>query len=136
MSQSIEEFFAYFAKITEDRRANPREDIASVIANAKLRENPDFLPQAIDEATRWITPANPFMRTATEDDELRGKTIKKGESVVLMYASGNEEIFDESSRYRVDRRPNRHLAFGSGVHHCIGHLLVRIELKYSSVWPK
>jgi len=103
----------------------------------KLRDNPELLPLALDEATRWITPTKHFMRTATEDFEIRGQTIKKGESVMLMYASGNrdEEVFNDASEFQVDRRPNRHLAYGFGVHHCMGHMLAKMEMKalYSQI---
>jgi cytochrome P450 len=176
-SQSIMEFFDYFTKITADRRANPRDDIASVIANAtingkplgdketnsyyvivataghdtvgsatsggllallqhpdqfeKLQNNMALLPLAIDETIRWVTPTKHFMRTATADYELRGQTIKEGESVMLMYASANrdEEVFDAPFEFRVDRRPNKHLAFGFGTHHCLGHMLAKMEMK-------
>jgi len=97
----------------------------------KLRQNPELLPLAVDESIRWVTPVKHFMRTATEDYELRGKTIKTGESVMLMYASANrdEDAFDEPFRFKVDRRPNKHLAFGHGAHHCLGHLLAKMEMR-------
>lgn len=97
----------------------------------KLRNDPSLLPLAVDEAIRWVTPVKHFMRTATEDYELRGKTIKAGESVMLMYASGNrdEDVFDEPFKFKVDRRPNKHIAFGQGAHHCLGHLLAKMEMR-------
>ena len=97
----------------------------------KLRNDPSLLALAVDEAIRWVTPVKHFMRTATEDYELRGKTIKAGESVMLMYASGNrdDEVFDEPFKFKVDRRPNKHAAFGHGAHHCLGHLLAKMEMK-------
>jgi cytochrome P450 len=97
----------------------------------KLRDDPSLLSLAVDEAIRWVTPVKHFMRTATEDYDLRGKTIKAGESVMLMYASGNrdEEVFDEPFKFKADRRPNKHVAFGHGAHHCLGHLLAKMEMR-------
>lgn len=97
----------------------------------KLRANPKFLPSAVDEAIRWVSPVKHFMRTATEDYVLSGQKIKAGESVMMMYASANrdEDVFDAPFEFRVDRRPNRHLAFGNGAHHCLGHLLAKMEMK-------
>lgn len=97
----------------------------------KLRHNPELLTLAVDEAIRWVSPVKHFMRTATEDYELRGKTIKAGESVMLMYASANrdEDAFDEPFKFKVDRRPNKHVAFGHGAHHCLGHLLAKMEMR-------
>ncbi|MFT5100767.1 MAG: cytochrome P450, partial [Planctomycetaceae bacterium] len=98
---------------------------------AKLRANPKLLPSAVDEAIRWVTPVKHFMRTATVDYLLNGQEIKAGESVMMMYASANrdEDVFDGPFEFRVDRRPNRHLAFGNGAHHCLGHLLAKMEMK-------
>jgi cytochrome P450 len=72
-----------------------------------------------------------FMRTATEDYDLRGVTIRKGESVLLSYPSANrdEEVFDDPFRFDVGRDPNKHLAFGFGVHYCLGAALARIEVR-------
>jgi cytochrome P450 len=68
------------------------------------------------------TPVKEFMRTATADTSIRGVPIAQGESVYLSYVSGNrdEEVFDDPSRFDVGRDPNKHLAFGYGVHFCLG----------------
>ena len=97
----------------------------------KVRENHDLIPTMVDESVRWVTPVKHFMRTAVNDYELRGRTIKAGESVMLLYPSGNrdEEVFDGPFEFRADRRPNRHLAFGHGAHHCLGNLLAKMEMK-------
>ena len=97
----------------------------------KLQNDMSLLPTAVDEAIRWVTPVKHFMRTATEDFELRDKIIKKDESVMLMYASANrdEEVFTDPFSFQVDRRPNKHVAFGHGSHHCLGHLLAKMEMK-------
>ncbi|MGE2832492.1 cytochrome P450 [Mycobacterium sp. SMC-4] len=105
-----------------------------------LIENPDQLARlqgdlglmgtAVEEMIRWSTPVKEFMRTAAEDTEVRGVPIKKGESVYLAYVSGNrdEEVFDEPFRFDVGRDPNKHVAFGYGVHFCLGAALARMEM--------
>jgi hypothetical protein len=84
---------------------------------AKLRANPDGLMKlAVEEMIRWSTPVSQFCRTATQDYTLRGKTIRSGDNLGLFYASANrdEEIFEEPTKFKVDRQPNRHIAFGMG----------------------
>jgi cytochrome P450 len=97
---------------------------------ARLRRHPELMPTAVEEMIRWSTPVKEFMRTAAEDTEVRGTRIAKGESVYLAYVSGNrdEEVFDEPFRFDVGRDPNRHLAFGYGVHFCLGAALARMEI--------
>lgn len=97
----------------------------------KVRENPNLIPTMVDESIRWVTPVKHFMRTAANDYELRGQTIRAGESVMMLYPSGNrdEEVFDAPFEFQADRRPNRHLAFGHGAHHCLGNLLAKMEMK-------
>ena len=72
------------------------------------------------------------MRFATEDYELRGRKIRKDEAIMMLYPSGNrdEDVFEHANRFVADRRPNRHLAFGHGAHHCLGNLLAKMEMKY------
>ncbi|MCZ8378944.1 cytochrome P450 [Mycobacterium sp. CPCC 205372] len=96
----------------------------------RLRRHPELMPTAVEEMIRWSTPVKEFMRTAAEDTEVRGVPIAKGESVYLAYVSGNrdEEIFDEPFRFDVGRDPNKHLAFGYGVHFCLGAALARMEM--------
>ena len=97
----------------------------------KVRENPDLIPTMVDESVRWVTPVKHFMRTAVNDCKIRGQNIKAGESVMMLYPSGNrdEEVFDAPFEFKADRRPNRHLAFGHGAHHCLGNLLAKMEMK-------
>ena len=106
----------------------------------KLQREPTLLSSAVEEVVRWSTPIIHFARTATEDYELRGKTIKAGESVALFYPSANrdEEIFEDPFEFRIDRRPNRHLGFGMGEHFCMGAHLARLELKvaYKYLLPR
>jgi cytochrome P450 len=96
----------------------------------RLTDNLDLMPLATEEMIRWVTPVKEFMRTATEDTAVRGVPIAKGESVYLSYVSGNrdEEVFDDPFRFDVGRDPNKHLAFGYGVHFCLGAALARMEV--------
>src|SRR5206468_6903353 len=97
----------------------------------KLRGHPERLPDAVEEILRWVTPISHFTRTATEDCEVRGEKIRAGEQVALYFASANrdEEVFEDPFAFRVDRRPNPHLAFGFGEHFCMGAHLARVELE-------
>ncbi|MDT5274428.1 MAG: hypothetical protein QOG95_1360 [Mycobacterium sp.] len=96
----------------------------------RLRDNPDLMPLATEEMIRWVTPVKEFMRTATADTTVRGVPIAEGEAVYLSYVSANhdEEVFDDPFRFDVARDPNKHLAFGYGVHFCLGAALARIEV--------
>jgi cytochrome P450 len=96
----------------------------------RLRQNMDLMPTAVEEMIRWTTPVKEFMRTAAEDTTVRGVPIAKGESVYLAYVSGNrdEDVFDEPFRFDVGRDPNKHVAFGYGVHFCLGAALARMEM--------
>ena len=96
----------------------------------RLSDNLDLMPLATEEMIRWVTPVKEFMRTATADTSIRGVPIAQGESVYLAYVSGNrdEEVFDDPFRFDVGRDPNKHLAFGYGVHFCLGAALARMEV--------
>jgi cholest-4-en-3-one 26-monooxygenase len=97
----------------------------------KLRTRPELLPDAVEEILRWVSPIAHFTRTATEDSEVRGMKIRAGEQLALFYASANrdEEVFADPFAFHVDRRPNRHLAFGIGEHTCMGAHVARVELE-------
>jgi cytochrome P450 len=108
---------------------------------AKLRaDTPGRVKLAVEEMIRWSTPVAQFCRVAKEDYVLRGQTIREGDSVGLFYASANrdEEVFEDPQSFKVDRMPNRHLAFGSGPHQCLGNLLARMELRimYTQLLPR
>lgn len=96
----------------------------------RLRANLDLMPLATEEMIRWVTPVKEFMRTATADTSIRGVPIAEGESVYLSYVSGNrdEEVFKDPFSFDVGRDPNKHLAFGYGVHFCLGAALARMEV--------
>ena len=97
----------------------------------RLRRDPSLLPSAVEEILRWTSPVVHFARTAREDVELRGQKIRAGDALALFYASANrdEEIHAKPFAFRVDRRPNRHLAFGVGEHVCLGAHVARLELR-------
>jgi cholest-4-en-3-one 26-monooxygenase len=87
---------------------------------------------AVDEIIRWATPVTSFQRTALEDTELGGQTIRKGDRVVMLYASANndEEVFENPREFDILRDPNPHLAFGgTGAHFCLGANLARMEIE-------
>ncbi|MEA2883979.1 MAG: hypothetical protein QOH32_3235 [Bradyrhizobium sp.] len=98
---------------------------------ARLRADPSLIDTAIEEMLRWTTPGRHIVRTATEDVELGGETIRAGEAVALFFNSANrdETVFADADQFRIDRRPNPHLAFGLGRHHCIGAHLARQEMR-------
>jgi cytochrome P450 len=97
----------------------------------RLRSEATLLDPAVEEILRWTTPVIQFARTALEDAEVRGQKIRAGESLILFYPSANrdEDVFDEPFRFRIDRNPNPHLAFGIGEHRCLGANLARLELQ-------
>lgn len=173
----VMDFMTYFNAMTEDRRRNPRNDLASVIANGNidgqplghleamsyyiiaataghdttsnttagalwaLAEHPDqfrklkndlsLIPGHVEESIRWVTPVKHFMRTATDDAEVAGQKIAKGDWMMLCYPSGNrdEAVFDDPFRYDIERSPNKHVAFGYGAHVCLGQHLGRMEMR-------
>ncbi|MEW9549026.1 cytochrome P450 [Nonomuraea sp. NPDC050783] len=97
----------------------------------RLREDPGLLPSAAEEMIRWVSPVKAFMRTAAAATSVRGTAIGAGESVLLSYPSANrdEQVFAEPFRFDAGRAPNRHLAFGAGVHYCLGAALARMEIQ-------
>ena len=98
------------------------------------------MPLATEEMIRWVTPVKAFMRTAAEDAAVRGVPIAAGDSVLLSYVSGNrdEDVFDDPFRFDVTRDPNKHIAFGYGVHFCLGAALARMEVSsfFSELLPR
>jgi len=96
-----------------------------------LAEDPTRIPTAVEEMLRWVTPIQNMNRTATRDVSLRGRTIREGDKVLLLYPSANrdERVFADPFRFDVRRDPNPHLAFGIGAHFCLGASLARLELR-------
>ncbi len=177
LQATVMDFMTYFNAVTEDRRRNPRNDLASVIANGaiegqplghleamsyyiiaataghdttsnttagglwalcdhpeqfrKLKADPSLIPGHVEESIRWETPVKHFMRTATDDAELAGQKIAKGDWLMLCYPSGNrdEAHFTDPFKYDIARTPNKHVAFGYGAHVCLGQHLARMEMR-------
>jgi cytochrome P450 len=173
----VADFATYFKTISADRRARPRDDLATIIANAeidgkpisdfeaasyyiliataghdttsastagaisglaqyplqfnKLKADPALVPGLVEEAIRWTSPVKTFMRSATEDTELSGRRLRKGDWLMLCYASGNrdEDVFEDPFAFRIDRQPNKHLSFGHGAHSCLGQHLAKLEMR-------
>ncbi|WP_310498954.1 cytochrome P450 [Sandarakinorhabdus sp.] len=173
----VQQFFQYFGGVIADRRANPREDLSTVIAQgevdgapiglmeaisyyaitvtaghdttsstasggllqlirnpaemAKLKADPSLIPQAVEEMIRWVTPVKHFMRTATQDTVVGGKTIRAGDGLAMFYWSGNRDtqVWGDADSFRVDRKTNPQTAFGNGVHQCLGLHLARMEIR-------
>lgn len=97
----------------------------------RLQGDLSLVSNLVNESLRWASPVKHFMRTALEPYELRGRSIQPGDRFMLMYQSGNRDadVFDEPDVFNIDRRPNRHIAFGYGPHMCIGQHLAKIELR-------
>ena len=174
---AVKNFEDYFADMAEQRRANPTDDVASVIANAmvdgeplpprdmagyyiivataghdttsastagamqalaqdpeqfaRLKADRSFLPGIVEEAIRWTSPVQHFMRTAAQDVEMGGQLIKAGDWMMINYVAANHDPaqFDDPRRFDASRSPNRHLAFGAGAHQCLGLHLARLEMR-------
>ena len=99
----------------------------------RLQAEPGLLKSGVEEILRWTSPIIHFARTPTADVEIRGQQIKAGETLALFYPSANrdEDVFDSPFEFRVDRNPNRHLAFGIGEHFCAGAHVARLEIEYA-----
>jgi cytochrome P450 family 142 subfamily A polypeptide 1 len=97
-----------------------------------LLDRPEVLADTgVEEFIRWVTPILNMRRTVTRDHTFRGKEMKEGDEVLLMYASANrdERSFDHPDRFDVTRAHNHHVAFGFGTHFCLGSSLARIEIR-------
>lgn len=98
----------------------------------KLKANPDLVPGMVSEIIRWQTPLAYMRRIAKEDTILNGQFIRKGDKLVMWYASGNrdERVFDRPDDFIIDRKNARnHIAFGFGVHRCMGNRLAEMQLR-------
>lgn len=175
---SFQDFCGYFAGLVADRRATPRDDLSSLIANArdedgelypdsfaygwfmaistaghdttsatitaciealaqhpdqlaKVKADPGLIPDLVNEALRWASPVKHFMRRARVDTELGGAPIKAGDRIMPLYQSANRDdaVFDAPDAFDLERRPNKHIAFGYGPHMCIGQHLAKQELR-------
>jgi len=99
---------------------------------AKLHEQPELIPNMVAEIIRWQTPLAHMRRTALEDVDFHGHSIRKGDKVVMWYVSGNrdESVFENPDELQIDR-PNarQHVSFGYGIHRCMGNRLAELQLK-------
>lgn len=98
---------------------------------ARVRADRLLLPGIVEEAIRWTTPVQHFMRTAAEDTEIGGQTIARGDWLMLNYVAANHDPaqFTDPRRFDATRSPNRHAAFGAGAHQCLGLHLARLEMR-------
>lgn len=174
---AVKTFEDYFAQMAEDRRANPTDDVASVIANAlvdgkplpardmagyyiivataghdttsastagammalahdpeqfaRVKADRSLLSGIVEEAIRWTSPVQHFMRTAAQDVEIGGQQIKAGDWMMINYVAANHDPdqFANPRNFDAARSPNRHLAFGAGAHQCLGLHLARLEMR-------
>jgi cytochrome P450 family 142 subfamily A polypeptide 1 len=96
----------------------------------KLIDEPKLIPSACEEMVRLVSPVHSFTRTVTEDTELAGRTLRKGDIVLLLYPSANRDadVFEAPDEFRVERNP-MHLGFGLGPHFCLGANLARMEMR-------
>jgi cytochrome P450 family 142 subfamily A polypeptide 1 len=99
-------------------------------ARQRLIDDPSLIPAAVEEMVRIISPVHSFGRTATEDTEIRGVPILKGQQVLMLYPAANRdpEAFEDPDTFNVDRNP-QHLGFGIGTHFCMGANLARMEMR-------
>jgi cytochrome P450 len=104
---------------------------------AGLKANPELIPNMVSETIRWQTPLAHMRRTALEDTELGGRTIRKGDKVIMWYVSGNRDdsFFDRPDEFDMHRENLRkHLSFGFGIHRCMGNRLA--ELQLHTLWEE
>jgi cytochrome P450 len=176
MQRDVPEIFERCRRLIEERRAQPTDDLTSVLVHAELDgerleeheivmgffllvaagndstkatycaamralmehpdqkqlllDDPSLIPGAVEESLRMFPAFAHFRRTATRDTELKGKTIHKGDKVVMWYVSSNrdETRYEEPDRFDATRNPD-HQAFGAGGRHfCLGAALARLEL--------
>jgi cytochrome P450 len=97
----------------------------------RLRRDPTLLPQAIEEILRWVSPVMQFRRTALRDTKIGDQRIRKGEKVVMYYGAANRDprVFEDPEVFDITRKPNPHLAFGTGTHFCMGSHIARLEMR-------
>jgi cytochrome P450 len=110
-------FFRYLAEHPDDRH--------------KIAEDPEAVPAMVEEMLRWETPVMGCARVTTRDTAIGDLVISAGEQVVALLGAANldEAEFPDAERLVWDREANRHLAFGGGIHRCLGSHLARLELR-------
>jgi cytochrome P450 len=117
VTATLDCMFAFLAEHPEQRR--------------QIVEDPTLIPNAIEELLRWETPVMGVARVAVQDSELAGCPVHKGDQLMVMIGSANtdEAEFPDAEEVRFDREVNRHIAFGGGIHRCLGSHLARMELR-------
>lgn len=98
----------------------------------KLKNQPSLIPNMVSEIIRWQTPLAYMRRIAKQDIEMHGQTIRKGDKILMWYASGNrdERVIEQPDAFLIDRKGARnHLSFGFGVHRCMGNRLAEMQLR-------
>ncbi len=117
VTATLDCMFAFLAEHPDHRR--------------QIVEDPDLIPSAVEEMLRWETPVMGIVRAALEDSEIAGCPVKEGDHVIALLGSANtdEQYFEDADEVRFDREVNRHIAFGGGVHRCLGSHLARLELR-------
>ena len=117
VTDTLECFFAYLAQHPEQRQA--------IVAD------PSIIPTAVEELLRWESPVTGVARVAAQDAEVGGCPIHKGDHVGISIGSANtdERALPDADTVDLTRQPNKHLAFGGGVHRCLGSHLARLELR-------
>ena len=100
-------------------------------ARRRLVEDPSLIPSAAEEVLRFDSPVQGLSRVTTRDVEIRDHKIPQGARVHLLYSAANRDprVFDSPDDFDVSRTPNNHLAFGLGIHFCLGASLARLELR-------
>jgi cytochrome P450 len=101
---------------------------------ARLFNDPDkFSPTAVEEFLRFDSPLQYFERTAINECEISGVTVKQGQKIVSLLGSANrdESVFEKADQFDVSRQPNPHIGFGAGIHFCVGAPLARLEMSIS-----
>lgn len=136
---SEDEFLSYFWSMAIGAYDTTASTIAGGIValeahpeqRERLYDQPALIESAVEEMLRWETPVIYFRRTAVVDYMLNGQQIRKGDRVVMCWASGNrdEEAFEAPERFDIGREHNPHLSFGFGAHFCLGARLARTELR-------
>ena len=178
--KAVNEMFEYGEQVMADRRANPREDLLTVIAQSKLDgeelsqeyldgswlliifagndtsrnsltgtiqlmhdfpdqrqmvlDDPSLIPRMSQEALRLVSPVKHMRRTALEDFELNGQVIAKDEKVAMWYGAANRDpaVFPDPDKFDMMRdNVDKHLAFGHGVHKCLGARIAQMQLRLS-----
>ncbi|WP_338467605.1 cytochrome P450 [Novosphingobium sp. ZN18A2] len=177
VAAAVKDFEAYFEGLAQERRRNPADDVASVIANAtidgkpldprdtagyyiivaaaghdttsastagamlalardpeqyaRVRADRSLLSGIVEEAIRWTTPVQHFMRTAAHDTQIGGQAMKEGDWLMINYVAANHDPahFNDPRKFDASRPNNRHIAFGAGAHQCLGLHLARLEMR-------